>query len=120
MKKFILITIPILVIALFILVMNSDFLFEEPDNYDVPAHMEMMKKSILQDDWTSLGFEVEQMDKKFTKEIFPYIQFSAEKDEINDLDLNLSRLRACLDTKDKSLALVYVEEMKNHWENLNR
>lgn len=120
MKKFILILIPVALIALFILIMNSDFLFEEPDNYHVPAHLETIRQNILADDWAAVGFELEQMDKKFTEEIFPYIQFSAEKDEMNDLDLNLSRLRACIDTKDKSLALVYVEELKNHWENLNR
>jgi len=120
MKKFILILLPVVLIAFFILIMNSDFLFREPDNYNVPDHLETIRRSVLADDWDTVSFELEKMDKKFTEEIFPYIQFSAEKDEMNNLDLNLSRLRACLDMKDKSLALVCIEELKNHWENLNR
>ena len=54
------------------------------------------------------------------KKIFPYIQFSVEKDEMIDLNINIARIRGCIDSKEKSLALIYLQELLNNWYHLNR
>lgn len=120
MKKILLLSVPIITIGIFILIMNSGFLFEKPDNYSVPDHAEIIRQSIINDDWTAVEKEINQMKDVVEKRIFPFIQFSVEKNEMIDLDLNMARIKGCVDSKDKSLALVYLQELKNNWYNLNR
>jgi hypothetical protein len=120
MKKFLLISIPVATIGVFVLIMNSGFLFERPDNYSVSDHAESIRQSIVNDDWTAVENEINQMKDVIEKRIFPFIQFSVEKNEMIDLDLNISRIKGCIDSKNKSMALVYVQELLNNWHNLNR
>jgi hypothetical protein len=99
--------------------MNSGFLFEEPDNYSLPEHAEKVRQSLMADDWGTVESEISAMQEVVEKKIFPYIQFSVEKDEMQDLNLNISRIKGCIDAKDKNLALVYVQELLNNWYHLN-
>ena len=64
--------------------------------------------------------EISQMQDVIEKKIFPFIQFSVEKDEMIDLNINISRIKGCIDSKEKSLALVYVQELLNNWHHLNK
>lgn len=120
LKKILLISIPVLAIIIFVFVMNSGFAFEKPDNYSVPEHAEIIRQSIMNEDWHSVDKEISQMNAVVKNKIFPFIQFSAEKDEMMALDLNISRLKGCVDSKDKSAALIFLQELKNNWFNLNR
>jgi hypothetical protein len=50
----------------------------------------------------------------------PRIQFAVEKDELMAININLSRLKAFIMTKDKNAALAELYEMWEHWNNLNQ
>lgn len=119
MKRILLISIPVISIGVFVFVMNSGFLFEKPDNYSVPEHAGKIQQCLMAEDWGAVQSEINRMQEVIEKKIFPYIQFSVEKDEMLALDLNISRIKGCIDAKDKNLALVYVQELMNNWHHLN-
>ena len=120
MKKLLQIVVPVAAIGFFVLIMNSSFLFREPNGYHVPSHIQSIEKSILRDDWSTAESDLTEMDTIIKGKIFPFIQFSVEKDEMIQIDMNISRVRGCMETKNKDLAVVYLQEIDCHWNNLNR
>jgi hypothetical protein len=121
LKKYIIIAIPILMIAIFILIMVSDNFLKKPmgDDDDVPAFIQSIIQDIISDKWDSAEDKTEQLSKAWRK-VVNRIQFSAEKDEINEFDMNLARLRGAIIAKDKSNAIMELTEAKEHWDNVGR
>lgn len=112
---------PILMIAIFILIMVSDNFLKKPmgDDDDVPAYIQSIIQDIISDKWDSAEDKTEQLSKAWRK-VVNRIQFSAEKDEINEFDMNLARLRGAIIAKDKSNAIMELTEAKEHWDNVGR
>jgi len=120
MKKLLKVAVPVAVIGFFILIMNSDFLFREPDGYHVPSQIENITESILRSDWSTADTQLNEMDTVLKETIFPLIQFSVEKDEMIQIDLSIARIRGCIQTRNRDLAVVYLQDIKSHWNNLNK
>lgn len=120
MEKLLKIAIPVCAIALFVLIMNSSFLFQEPGGYQVPSHVQSIEDHVLRSDWTAAGSELGQLDAVIKEKIFPFIQFSVEKDEMIQINLNIARVRGCIETQNIGLAVLYLQEIECHWNNLNR
>lgn len=119
-KRVLLISIPILTIVFFILVMNSAFLFLKPGGYDLKSHISLIRQNVLEEDWLSVRYEMERLENKFCKKILPYVQFSTEKSELMDIELNIEQMLGCIDSENKSMALIYLRELEYNWKNLNR
>jgi hypothetical protein len=115
MKRFLLVALPIVVLVLFVLIMNSAFLFKDPS---VTEQIESIRQGLLSGKWDVVSDEVSALDSNLKKNIFPFIQFSAEREELIRIKTNISRLKSCLDSKDKSLALAEVYELRGNWDNL--
>ncbi len=120
MNKLLKIALPVAAIGLFILIMNSSFLFQEPDGYHVPSHIQTIEQSVLLGDWNAAESELSEMGSVIKEKIFPFIQFSVEKDELIQIDLNISRVKGCIKARNTGLAVVYLQEIESHWNNLNR
>lgn len=120
MKRILLCSIPVVTIGIFIFIMNSSFLFKEPGGYQIPFHIETMEQSVLHDDWNAVDTELTEMNHVIKEKIFPFIQYSVEKDEMLQIDLNISKVRGCINTRNKDMAMVYLQEIENNWDNLNK
>lgn len=121
MRRFLIISIPIATIVLFVLIMLSDKVLKNSLNNDdnIPVSIESVRKEIEKDDWAKANDKVDQLTSTWNK-VVKRVQFSAEKDEINGFYKNLARLQGAVDAKDKTNAFMELNEAYEHWVNLGK
>jgi hypothetical protein len=111
----------VLLFAVFILIMNGGDLFKKPlgsgDNFML--YMNRLEDNISTNEWQTASVNYNNLHQAW-KKIVPRIQYSVEKDEINAIDVNLARLKICITSRDKTLALIELNEAREHWHDLNR
>ncbi|GIM30453.1 hypothetical protein CPJCM30710_31190 [Clostridium polyendosporum] len=121
MRKFLVITIPIVTLTLFILIMLSGNIlkhsFGKDDN--IPASIELIMQDIKAEKWEEARKQTEQLSKSWNK-IVNRVQFSSERDEINAFSANIARLRGAIMAKDKSGAYMELNEAYEHWNDLGK
>lgn len=121
MRKFLVISIPVVSIALFILIMLSDSLLKKPltGNDNIPEAIKLVINDIDNEDWSRAeGNAIKLLDA--WDKVVKRVQFSGEKDEIDGFYKNIARLRGAIAAKDKSDAFMELYEAYEHWENLGR
>ncbi|HHV34114.1 MAG TPA: DUF4363 family protein [Syntrophomonadaceae bacterium] len=99
--------------------MLSGSYLKQPRGKDenVPGKLALVKENVRNADWESAQQDLEDTEKAW-KKVIPRIQFSMERDEINNLGISLARARAAITAKDKAGALMELEEAASHWHNL--
>jgi hypothetical protein len=121
MKRILITTIPIVTLALFILVMNSDSYLKRSfgKNDNVPGSIQLVIQDVKADNWEEANKKLEQLSKAWST-IVTRVQFSAEKDELNAFDMNIARLNGAIAAKDKPGALMELNEAYEHWDNIGK
>lgn len=121
MRRFLVISIPIVSIALFILIMLSNSVLKKPltDNDNIPEAIKLVINDIDNGDWTRAESNATKLHDTWDK-VVRRVQFSGEKDEIDGFYKNIARLRGAIAAKDKSNAYMELYEAYEHWENLGR
>lgn len=121
MRKFLVITIPVVTIALFVFIMLSDKISKNPltNNDNIPFSIAEVKKEIEMNNWREAKIKTDNLSKTWDK-VVKRIQFSAEKDEINGFYKNISRLQGAIQAMDKTNAYMELNEAYEHWENLGK
>jgi hypothetical protein len=121
MRKFLVISIPIVSLALFVLVMLSGHFFKSSfgKNDNIPKAIELTLQDIQSENWKSAQEDADNLSAAW-KVIVKRIQFSSERDEINSFDSNLARLNGAIMAKDKSSSLMELNEAYEHWEGLGK
>lgn len=121
MRRFLVISIPIVTVALFILIMLSDKYFKKSLSNDdnIPVSIDLVRKEIEDDNWKDAHEKTNQLSSAWDK-VAKRVQFSAEKDEINDFNKSIARLRGAITAKDKSNAFMELNEAYEHWVNLGK
>lgn len=121
MKKFITYFIPIVTLTIFVLIMLSGNYFEKPRNpsEDVIAFVELSIKHAKVEKWDTLSQDVVSIDYAW-KKIIPRIQYSVETDEIQNINLNIARLRGSIASEDKASALIELNEIVENWDELTK
>lgn len=121
MRKFLVISIPLFLIALFILTMLSDKYLKHSfnDNDDVVYLLDTVAKEVNEEDWNKAKSSTEKLRSAWVM-VVKRVQFSAEKDEINGFFRNLARLEAAIATNNKDNALMELNEAYYHWESLGK
>lgn len=121
MQKFIYYFIISFLLASFVFILNSGDIAKKPwyrdDNFVLYATN--LQKNIQGEDFKKAEENLDKLKKSWQK-IVNRIQYSVEKDEINAINVNLARLTAYIKTGDKNQALAEMEEMWEHWHNLNQ
>lgn len=121
MRKFMVITIPIVALSFFILIMVSDSYLKgslgKDDN--IPQAIEGIIDDISNERWEEAKRNTEEIEGLWRK-IVKRVQFSAERDEINAFSFNIARLHGAIMAKDKAGALVELREAYEHWEELGK
>jgi hypothetical protein len=121
MKKFISYSIPIITLAVFVLIMLSGSYFKKPRNpsEDVIAFTQISIVHAKAEKWDMLNKDITSITTAWNK-IIPRIQFSVERDEISNINVNISRLRGSIASQDKSNTLMELNEIIENWHELTR
>lgn len=121
MRKFLIVTIPIVTIALFICIMLSGSILKKSfgKNDDVSQCIDDMIQMVEKEAWDEASKNVEDLDKAW-KKVKIRVQFSAERDELNYLSTNIARLRGAIEAEDKSNALMELNEAHSHWKDIGK
>lgn len=121
MRRFLTIAIPIVTLALFICIMLSGSILKRPlgKNNDIPQAIENLIHEVNNDDWDKVNSDIVNLEKTW-KKVIHRVQFSSERDEINDLSMNIARLRGAALAEDKSNSLIELFEAYNHWNGLGK
>jgi predicted HNH restriction endonuclease len=121
MRKFLVISIPIVTLILFILFMISGSMlkqsFGEDDN--IPKSIEIVIQDIDSENWEAASKSIDQLSRAWEK-VLNRVQFSSERNEINDLSISLARLRGAIKAQDKSGGLEELYEAYEHWRDLGQ
>ena len=119
MRKFLVITIPIVTLAFFILIMLSSSILKGPLGKDdnIPESIDLIVQDIDSEDWEEANNKTENLSITWEK-IVKRVQFSSERDEINSFSTNIARLRGAIMAKDKSSSFAELNEAYDHWKEL--
>jgi len=116
MKKLIAVSIPVALIAFFILIMiSAPFLkksFGENDN--VPAIIAEIKNDVNNGNWTDAKDSADEL-KVAWDIIISRVQFSAERDELKEIETSVARMKGYIEANDRAGSLAELEEVKEHW-----
>lgn len=121
MRKFLVVTIPIATLVLFICIMLSGGFLKKPfgTNDDVEKTIKMLIEDVNNEAWDEVREEVADLDQGW-KKVMVRIQFSQERDEINSLTTNIARLRGAVSAEDKAGSLIELNDAYSHWKELGR
>ena len=86
---------------------------------DIPKRMDAIIQEVNQEEWEEASKETKEL-KQVWKKMIQRMQFSSERDEINDLNVSIERLRGAIDAQDQADALMEAYESKDHWESLGK
>ena len=119
MRKFLVITIPIVTLSLFILIMLSSSLLKgslgKDDN--IPKSIQLIIQDIDSENWEDANNKTDKLSTTWEK-VVKRVQFSSERDEINSFSTNIARLRGAIMAKDKSSSFAELNEAYDHWKEL--
>ena len=111
--------IPALILAIFVVLMNSGTFLKKPlgqiDN--VPKYFSLLQASIRQSKWTEAADYLEKMQAAWGK-VVPRIQYSEERDEINNFQHSLARMKGYVEARQKAGALAELKEVEETWNDL--
>lgn len=121
MRKFFVIFTPIAILVVSVFIMLSAPLFKKSssDWGNIPRRMDTITNAVLSDDWILAEQNTNELETAW-KSTINRIQFSSERNEINDLSVSLARLKATITAKDKTSALVELSEAGQHWDDLGK
>lgn len=113
--------ISLLALIIFIIIMTTGSIlkhsFHEKDR--VMYHVEQLYSDILNKKWTEAYHRLDDVQEAW-KHVVRRIQFSAERNEINDFKINLERVRGFIVAKDQGGALADLAEIVFIWQELGR
>jgi len=121
MRKFMIIALPIVILVLFVMVMLSGDLLKQPLGKDdnLPQSIEAVIQDVNQGNWEAANQNTDNLNKVWDK-VVTRVQYSSERDEINDLSTNIARLKGAIQAKDKSIALTELNDAYTHWKELGQ
>lgn len=121
MKKFISFAMPITVLIVFVLLMLGGNYLKKPHNpsEDIISFVELSIEHAKSEKWDELHDDIVNIDTAW-KKIMPRIQFSVERGELYNINLNIARLRGSISAKDKTSTLIELNEVIENWAELTR
>ncbi|MGI6123994.1 MAG: DUF4363 family protein [Acetivibrionales bacterium] len=119
MRKFLVYAIPIATIILFLAVMLSGNYLKQPLGKDdnIPELIDALINDIQNEQWEDAGKKTEELTLVWKKIVFR-VQFSAERNEINNFSVAMARLQGAILEKDRLTAIIELKEAYEHWDQL--
>lgn len=121
MRKFLVISIPIVTLVFFILVMLSGDVLKKSFGSDdnIPQSIETLIQDVNNENWEAANKNTDNLSKAWDK-VVNRVQYSSERNEINDFTISLARLRGAIQAEDKSGSLQELNEAYEHWKDLGK
>lgn len=121
MRKFLIITIPIVALVCFSLIMLSGGILKKSSvqGATIPESIQLIINDVNSENWPAANEKTELLSTSWDKMV-KRIQFSSERDEINSFDASIARLRGAIMAKDKSACLMELNGANEHWDGLGR
>ena len=119
MKKAAAILIPVLLLAVFVMIMTSASFLKKPfeTKDDVLAIIDEIKSEAVSGDWSGAKDGAKQLEEAW-KIVTKRVQFSAARDEIRDGKSSIARMKGYIEANDKAGTLSELGEVKEHWTNM--
>ncbi|WP_246615543.1 DUF4363 family protein [Clostridium thailandense] len=121
MKKIIAYSIPAIILGFFILIMTTGQFLKKPmrEGEDVVKYISIIQEDVKAENWNYAEQDRQKLMIAWGK-IVPRIQFSVERDEIYNININLARLGGIIMGKDQAGALAELGEIYENWRELGR
>jgi len=121
MRKFLVISIPIVTLVFFVMVMLSGDVLKQSlwGNDNIPHSIDTIIQDVNHENWEAANKNTDNLNKVWDN-VVTRIQFSSERDEINAFSMNIARLRGAIQAKDKSIGLTELNEAYEHWKELGK
>jgi hypothetical protein len=119
MRKFLVISIPIVTLVLFIVIMLSGNYLKKPlgETDNIPKLVQILISNIDGEKWEDAKKNTDKLSETWDR-IVRRVQFSSERDEINGFSMNVARLRGSIMARDKANSLSAIFEAYEHWKEL--
>lgn len=111
-RKILAYSLPVIIIMLFWVIMLSPLLFK---GEQVTQQLELLYMDINNEDWETAEKNHALLQEAWHKTILR-IQFGENRDDINELNRNLVRLKGLIMAKDKANALSELIEADYRWQ----
>lgn len=121
MRKFLVITIPIVTLTLFVLIMLSSSLLKKSLGKDgnITESIQLIIQDVESENWEDASNKIDNLSNVW-KIVAKKIQFSSERDELNSFDVSIARLRGAIMAEDKSASFMELNEAYEHWEGFGK
>lgn len=121
MKKVRMYIIPIMILLLFVGIMNSGGILKQPFSKtdDVLSYIEALKKDVVDENWKQAEIDIARV-KSAWRIVEKRVQFSVERNDINEIDINIARIEGALLAKDKTSAFIELSQITRHWNELEK
>lgn len=112
--------LPAVTLGLFVFFMNSGTLFKHYGISDpVPPYFPRLQRMITQGEWQEAAEDINQLEMAWGK-VVRRLQFSEERDEINNFRHSLARLKGYVAAKEIGGSLAALNELEETWINLGK
>ncbi|OOM78491.1 mitochondrial ATP synthase B chain precursor [Clostridium puniceum] len=119
MRKFLVITIPIVTLTIFIFIMFSSSILKPTfkNGNSIPESIQSIIQDIELENWDAANSKTDKLKITWEK-VIKKVQFSSERDEINSFSTNIARLKGSIKAKDQSNSYSELNEALDHWTEL--
>lgn len=121
MKKAVLISIPVILLGIFVAIMMSGTILKKPmgNKDNVPGYLELVAEDIKAENWDKAMEDTRELEKAW-RGVIKRIQYSAEIDQIVPISVNIARVKGAIESKNKSIGLVELSEAYSRWEEIGK
>lgn len=115
------IAIPIVTLVFFVLIMLSGDILKQSFGKDdnIPQSIETLIQDVNHGNWEAANQNIDNLDRVWDR-VVKRVQYSAERNEIDALSINIARLRGAIQSKDKAIVLTELSEAYEHWQDLGK
>ncbi|KGM98456.1 hypothetical protein Z968_00455 [Clostridium novyi A str. 4552] len=120
-NRFIKYLIPVSLLVLFVIVMLSGRYLKEPKNSsdDMMSFVYSAIDNCNSENWDKVQYDTENIKSAWEK-IQKRIQFSVERGQLYDMEINIARIRGAAKARDKNNLLIELIEIIENWNELSK
>jgi hypothetical protein len=121
MKKILAYCIPVIILGFFVLLMTTGQFLKKPmrEGEDIVKYIAVITEDVKSENWNRAELNRQKLVSAWSK-IVPRIQFSVERDEIYNININLARIGGIIMGKDQAGALAELGEVYENWRELGK
>ena len=119
MKKFLAVILTVGLLGIFVLVMQSGNFFKRANNpqEDLEGSLASLEELVDMGDWKSAYQKADELENVFRK-LEKKMQFSEERDRIDDLTVSLARIKGYIKGEDKGGSVAEIKDALTNWEDI--